>query len=257
MEKPENVNEYIKWLKKNHDISISNKTKTYYDSVSSKVESTFRASPFWVELTEQLQEFNDQFSLKTQYPLLVNDKIELDIKTWNSFLEKNFRHNVVNNYNWPNPPELGWVFDDTWFSKANDIVRTLINVKYLDGVDYLIKKIESLAEKHDLEITKKLEARDDGYYAAHVYIIDEFDIPKIDWDSYTIKISIEIQITTQLQEVIRTLLHRYYETARKSPRPDDSWKWDYKSNEFSASYLGHILHYIEGLIVQTREKQKI
>lgn len=112
MEKPENVNEYIKWLKKSHDISISNKTQTYYESVSSKVESTFRASPFWVELTEQLQEFSDQFSLKTQYPLLVNDKIELNIKTWNSFLEKNFRHNVVNNNNWPDPPKLGWVFDD-------------------------------------------------------------------------------------------------------------------------------------------------
>ena len=157
MEKPENIDEYIKWLNDTHNKSITRKTETYYDSVSSKVQSKFSTSPFWIELSEQLQEFNDQFSLKTQYPLLVNDKIELNIKTWNSFLEKNFRHNVVNNNNWPDPPELGWVFNDTWFSKANDIVRTLIVVKYLDGVDYLIKKIESLAEKHNLEITKKLE----------------------------------------------------------------------------------------------------
>ncbi len=257
MEKPENLDQYVEWLNETHKKSISNKTKTYYDSVSSTVQSKFSTSPFWTELSEQLREFNDQFSIQTQYPLLVTDKIELNIKPWNSFLEKNFRYNVVNNKNWPNPPNRGWIFDDTWFPKANDIVRTLITVKYLDGVEFIIKKIESLANKHNLETGKKLEARDDGYYAAHIYIADEFDIPKIDWDSIKIKFTIEIQITTQLQEVIRTLLHRYYEAKRKLPKPDDSWKWDYKSNEFSASYLGHILHYIEGLIVETREKQKI
>ena len=34
------------------------------------------------------------------------------------------------------------------------------------------------------------------------------------------------------------------------------WQWDYKSDEFSANYLGHILHYVEGMIVEIREKQK-
>ena len=77
------------------------------------------------------------------------------------------------------------------------------------------------------------------------------------WETDVISMKIEIQITTQLQEVIRKLLHSYYEGKRKSFNfADQSWKWKYQSNEFSASYLGHILHYIEGLIVQTREKQK-
>ena len=37
---------------------------------------------------------------------------------------------------------------------------------------------------------------------------------------------------------------------------DMKWQWDYKSDEFTANYLGHILHYVEGRIVELRDKQK-
>ncbi|MGA8485346.1 MAG: hypothetical protein WB706_13230 [Nitrososphaeraceae archaeon] len=36
---------------------------------------------------------------------------------------------------------------------------------------------------------------------------------------------------------------------------DTNWKWNYKSDLFSSSYLGHILHYVEGLILEVRDKQ--
>ena len=66
-----------------------------------------------------------------------------------------------------------------------------------------------------------------------------------------------MQITTQLQEVIRKLLHKHYESRRKRTTPDElKWQWDYKSDEFSANYLGHILHYIEGMIMEVRDKQE-
>ena len=69
-------------------------------------------------------------------------------------------------------------------------------------------------------------------------------------------IPIEIQITTQLQDVIRKLLHIYYEERRKKITEDDiKWQWDYKSDEFVANYLGHILHYVEGMIMDVRSKQ--
>lgn len=68
---------------------------------------------------------------------------------------------------------------------------------------------------------------------------------------------IEIQITTQLQEVIRSLLHKYYEDRRKGVEAEGTkWQWDYKSDEFVANYLGHILHYVEGMIMDIREKQR-
>jgi hypothetical protein len=58
-----------------------------------------------------------------------------------------------------------------------------------------------------------------------------------------------------LQEVLRKLLHKYYEEKRKREKREDiSWQWDYKSEEFAVNYLGHILHYIEGLILEVRDR---
>jgi hypothetical protein len=97
----------------------------------------------------------------------------------------------------------------------------------------------------------------EGYYAVHLYFTDEYEIPRIDWDTEKCKISFEIQITTQLQEVIKNLLHKYYERRRIEFEPtDQKWQWDFRSLEFSTNYLGHILHYVEGMIVDIREKQK-
>ena len=80
---------------------------------------------------------------------------------------------------------------------------------------------------------------------------------KYGWDTERVDVSIEIQITTQLQEVIRKLLHKYYEDRRKRIIEEDiKWQWNYKSDEFIANYLGHILHYVEGMIMEIREKQK-
>ena len=39
-------------------------------------------------------------------------------------------------------------------------------------------------------------------------------------------------------------------------KPKFKWQWDYTSDEFAANYLGHILHYVEGMIIDIREKQK-
>lgn len=254
--KPETIIEYKKWLKDEHNIGITEQTKNYYNSVANIIKVNFENSPFWSKLTQNLIEFNDQFSLDTQYQLLDQTEIKLFVKSFDSFLEKTFRKNIVFNENWPKPPNGGWVLEHNWFSRINDIVRTLITVKYLDGVDFLLKKLEALCIECNLESNKKFEAREDGYYAVHIHIENEFEIPKKDWDTIKIPVIIEIQITTQLQEVIRKLLHRYYENKRRLPNLDDSWKWDYKSNEFATNYLGHILHYIEGMIVEARERQR-
>jgi hypothetical protein len=90
-----------------------------------------------------------------------------------------------------------------------------------------------------------------------LYIKQEFEVPKMVWDTEKIDVSIEIQITTQLQEAIRRLLHKHYEERRKCIRTEEKiWQWDYKSEEFATNYLGHILHYVEGMITDIREKQK-
>lgn len=100
------------------------------------------------------------------------------------------------------------------------------------------------------------EARDEGYYAVHLYVYDDFNIPKLSWDTEPKHLSIELQITTQLQDVIGKLTHKYYEDRRVGMSKDKKkWQWQYESDEFISNYLGHILHYLEGMIMEVRERQ--
>ena len=257
--KPKDIAEYKKWLKEKHKIEISDKTQKYYDSVTNIIKLDLEKSVFWIQLIKNLREYDGEYLVKTGYPLLIPEvKPELYTKPFDSFLLKTFRKNILDNRHWPNKPEGGWIFPSNWYSMINDIIRTLFVVKYLDGVEFMINKVKPLCEQHGAECKVFLEATEEGYYAAHLYTKQEFEIPRVTWDTEKVDVSIEIQLTTQLQEVIRKLLHKYYEDRRRRIRKeeDTKWQWNYRNDEFVANYLGHILHYVEGMIMEIREKQK-
>lgn len=256
--KPQNMKEYERWLREKHKVEISNTTRTYYESVVNTIKRNFEKSDFWIQLTGNLQNYNDEYYVKTGYFLFWPElETDLNIKPFKSFLSKTFRKNILENECWPNEPYGGWILPNNWFTRISDIVRTMFVVKFLDGVKFTIDKIKSMCEQCNIEECKvSYEAREDGYYAAHLYPKKEFEIPRITWDTEKIDVRIEIQITTQVQEVIRKLLHKYYEVKRERIKREDlKWQWDYKGDEFVANYLGHILHYVEGMIMEIREKQ--
>jgi len=257
--KPQDIPKYKEWLKEKHNIEISDRTETRYDSVTGKVKLNLKSSELWMKLTENLKVYDDEYKLQNGYPLLISiDKPIIFIKPFESFLLKTFRKNILQNKKWPNEPNGGWILPDNWFIEINDIIRTLFVVKYLDGVEFLMEKIKSFCGQHNRECETFLEAREEGYYAAHLYTKQEFEVPGVTWDTEKIDITIEIQITTQLQETIRKLLHKYYDERRKliKKKEEKKWQWDYTGDEFVANYLGHILHYVEGMIMEIREKQK-
>lgn len=257
--KPKDISSYKKWLKDKLGIDISNREKNSYEAVAESIKTDFEKSDFWTTLTGNFQEYNDEYLLQTGFPLMrVMTKPELVIKPFDSLVLKTYRKNILDNKIWPKEPDRGWVLPANWYTEINDIVRTLIEVKYFDGVEFMIGKVKSYSQFSNTTCNAFLEAREEGYYAAHIYIKQNFEIPTSNWDTDRVDVSIELQITTQLQEVMRKLLHDYYEDRRQKPKTgaDTKWQWDYKSNEFSANYLGHILHYVEGMIVEIRNKQK-
>jgi hypothetical protein len=215
-----------------------------------KARADFISGPIWPKLIRELAEFNDQYLGLTGYPLLMTGPSpEIQIKPFDSFILKTFRKNIIQN--------KCWLIPTNCFSQVNDLLRTLLVVKYLDGVHFLIENIQGFCKARGTECRMSFEAREDGYYAGHTYVRQAFEIPKLTWDTETIEMSVEIQITTQLQETIRRLLHKHYEKRRVTSRKEkEHWQWDYKSDEFAANYLGHILHYVEGMIMEVREKQK-
>ena len=215
-EKPKNPEEYKEWLEREHEIEISNQTAMRYESVTTKIKRDFENSDCWGALTDNLTEFDSQYYSQKRYHLLLTDaKPELYIKPFESFLSKTMRINILQNQNWPYEPEGGWILPNNWYSQIKDIIRTLVVVKYLDGVEFMVEKIHSLYEQHGLPCIPSYEAKEEGYYAAHLNTKREFEVPGPIWDTERISVSIEIQITTQLQEVIRKLLHKFYEERRE------------------------------------------
>ncbi len=257
-DKPKNTDEYKKWLLEAHKIDVSNRTDNHYETVANKIKRDFEKNAFWVNLKNHIREIESEYLVKTGYHLLIpRFKPDLLTKPFESFLLKTFRINILENKNWPEEPPRGWVLPSNWFFRINDIVRTFFVVKYLDGVEFLIYKLQSICSEYSLKCEPSFKAEEEGYYAAHLDIEEKFEIPKFNFDTETVTVSIEFQITTQLQEVIKKLLHKHYEKRRKKVEETDiKWQWDYKSEEFSTNYLGHILHFIEGMIVDIREKQK-
>jgi hypothetical protein len=264
-DKPLTIDAYKNWLKEAHGVEVTPATEKHYEVAANHMKEQFAVSPFWNALVTEnkLRDYDADYRIaRNDYPLLLaHDAPKLLVKSFDSFLEKTFRINVLQNGKWPNSPRwLGredWLLPGNWFGRVNDIVRTCWVVKYFDGVAFLADRLRELAENHQLDLRVSFQSRDEGYYAAHLNVDYQFDLLTASWEMERVSCNVELQITTQLQDVIRQMTHKQYEQKRvRSTPPDDKWKWDYKSSEFTTNYLGHILHFLEGMIVEIRDRKK-
>ena len=257
-EKPKTIDEYTKWLKDHLSIEIDGRHKRQYESGTDLMSNKFKESELWSQILLNIKEFNETYQIEhdgySLYPYI--PKLEILTKSYNSLYEKTFRKNILENSNWVKEPKGGWITPDNWFSRIDDILRTRFVVKYLDGVEFLLSRFSELCDDLKLTHNEELKAKEEGYYAAHLYVVNEFEIPDLEYGSKKAEVTIELQITTHLQEVIETLTHKYYEKRRKIMKDENfKWQWDYNSEEFAANYLAHILHYVEGMIMEIRSKQ--
>jgi ppGpp synthetase/RelA/SpoT-type nucleotidyltranferase len=188
------------------------------------------------------------------------EEIELGIKKWNDFISKVWRRNVVDNKNWDKEetkPHGDWVTPLNWFERVNDIVRTRVVVKYFDGVGLLLDKMCDHFRNYDCECKPDWEAREEGYYAAHLNLIRDYEL-LFGLETKKKRIGVEIQVTTQMKDVIGALTHKYYEEKRmRLELPEEKWQWNYRCEEFAPNYIGHIVHYVEGAIMEIRDRGRI
>lgn len=256
--RPVSLDQYVRWLLESFGERIGPRTKTYYEVVVKEVRDRFLASELWQTVTQELSNYDRTFFLRTGYDLLQTPIIpDLKTKPFESYLLKTFRKNVLENDSYPEPPDGEWILPSSGFERIHDLVRTRFVVKYLDGVEELMGHLGSICTQCQHVMTPDYEARDEGYYAAHAGVQFPCHVPGRDFDTVPIAATIEIQITTQVQHLISRLLHNHYESRRAEPAsPGKCWQWDYTSDEFAANYLGHILHYVEGMIMDIRRRQE-
>jgi hypothetical protein len=248
--------EYARWMRAVHDVDID-REQVRYEAAIEKIISAASVGGFWSEFLAQRSDLAQSYLGDTGFKLFAFHEDERPQgKSWESFLLKSYRRNVLDNANFPEPPSRGWLLPPAWLNDVHDVVRTVLVVKYLDGVKFLIDALEKIADVAGSEFKSDLQARETGYYAAHTYSSFTVDLPDDEWSLVRFTMKLEVQVTTQLQEVMGKLTHRQYEKRRELPASASAnWQWDHKSDSFQPNYLGHILHYAEGMIMEVRDRE--
>jgi ppGpp synthetase/RelA/SpoT-type nucleotidyltranferase len=259
MQRPSSADEYISWWNKNYDPKIDQLCKKQYEDARILVKYEFENSAAWRKLIEELYNYESEYRRSHYgYDLLMKtpNDIKFDLKEWNNFISKTWRKNVVEREVWDEKLDENWITPLNWFEKITDIVRTRIVVKYFDGTAFLLDKICNLFREYGYDCVPDWQARFEGYYAAHLNIFTEYEL-LFGMETQKKKIGVEIQITTQIKDVINILTHKFYERRRANLfTPGSKWQWNYKSGEFAPNYMGHILHYVEGTIMDIRDKEE-
>jgi hypothetical protein len=245
---PSSIAEYVQWLQSAHGVTVDDELRTTFARAVERLFQDFGTSDFWLTLHKRVLTANNAYYVRTGHEFLRSSAAPaLLTKSFDSFLAKTFRKNVLRNSAFPRPPEGDWLLPPEWITRVSDLVRTTYVLTYVDAVEPVTSAIADHALASGHERTTSMEATIAGYYAGHVDVT-----APITFGDVLAVMSVEIQVTTELQDVLRHLLHRNYEVARLRPI-SNAWMWQQASVEFRTNYLGHMLHYVEGAIVNERD----
>ena len=251
--RPTTIAEYKAWALASLTDDLNDQARHNFNVNATAIQATAQRHDFFGQLGSFLDAVERDYQTATGTELLLTDQLDLFKKPFESMVEKCFRKNVLHNREFPHPPKEGWYTSAECPTRINDVVRCTLVCRYLDGPEFLAERLRARAEEMGLTAHYYSQQNERGYYAYHFYVKIPVEIVDKDWNASTVNVDVEIQLTTQLQEVLRSLTHKLYERMRlATPSADEKWKWDFGTNRFKASYLGHTLHLIEGLIVELR-----
>lgn len=239
------------------DRSLQNWINTNIETARSQIQQHDIVS-FIEELVAKHQ------ATSTRLPVnIVSRDFQLHVKSYSSVVSKLYRANVLNNPRFDRSPKKGWITPRNMFGRINDLVRSTIVCRHIDEPAKIAQQIAAKAVSLGLKASSRAQTKDEGYYAHHVYVSVPTSLMDQNWQEFAEAVLLEIQVTTEMQHMLYELTHRFYDKERNLAPKDDpgSWKWDYRSARFSASYLSHTLHLLEGMILQlyedTEEKKTV
>jgi hypothetical protein len=255
-EAPKSVEEYKEWAAATLALDFGQKASNLYDVNARAAHLTVQEHPFFTGLDAAIHTLDATHIAEYSAPLMMSGSpLQLHIKSYDSLLNKIFRKNVVWTRKFPGAPSKGWVTPDNIFEQLDDIVRGKLVCKFIDGPAYLSAYLEKRASDYGLKCNYQPRDLDDGYYAYHFYVAIPVELLLPDLSKTPGEVTVELQLSTQLQESLYEITHRFYVDRRVDPNPDKKlWKWDVGSNRFRAGYLAHTLHLLEGIIVELRDK---
>ena len=276
---PPDAEEYPEWyLERFGDDLFGRVTEQWYQDVTDLGCQRLEQTDFWQLLLSNLDRWESDFRIENQGYSLLAAKAPKDIehKPLASVIDKSYRWNVFENTDWPNPPtsqrrpstahrdddadrfdKAQWFGPANWLSDFSDIFRVRLVTNYFDGVTFLAERVEELATR---STSSKPEvetiASHAGYHAAHIGVFQEMTLRQYEHgDRVPVKVRMEVQVITSIQNMIIDMLHEVYSGWRSKGRPAQ-WEWDHNSPAFSVNYLANALHYLEGMIVTARDRSR-
>ena len=256
-QKPQTEEEYIVWSRNNQCGDFNDAIKRQYNFTQIVAAQTVNNHPFFTGLNQFLQNAAIEYFDQKNFHLLmdpVGSAFKLVHKSYASALDKVFRLNVVKNANFPQAPEQGWVTPENWFALLDDVLRGTIACKYIDGPGIVSELLVAYARSHNLKGIYETRQLDRGYYAYHFYVDIPVEISDLSYNQVNVDLTVEIQLTTQLQEVMYQITHKHYTEGRSKLETErESWKWEVKTSRFKAGYLAHTLHLLEAIILELRD----
>lgn len=259
MKRPKNISEYKNWIKATLETDFDDETsQNLFETNLNYAMNVVEEHSFFANLSQRLREWSKSYETNTGSNLLMKEEsLQLFQKSYESAINKSYRVNILQNTSFPKKPEKGWVTHKNLFEYFNDLIRGTIVCRFIDAPTFLTKELTKYAESLGLETKFYSQAKEEGYYAYHFYVFIPVKLLNEEFKKFDSKIEVEIQITTQLQDVLKSLTHIQYENDRlKSKKLDNKWKWEYKTNKFKVSYLSHTLHLLESVIVESRDLSK-
>ena len=256
MTKPTSYEGYLKWAKENLDSDFEDpRVRRVYDANLLTFYNLFSRHNFYLDLQDRLTYWEQIYQDETEARLFMeHSPPEILRKPFKSAVDKSFRVNVLWNDSFPEPPKHGWVNAENLCYYFNDVIRTSIVCRFIDGPMFVTDQLMTLAKELDLERRRYTQEREEGYYAYHFYVKFPVNVVGFDWEQTMATLEVEIQVTTQLQDVLRDLTHSFYRESRLSSKKDSKkWKWSFRSNQFRIGYLSHALHLLESIILDARE----
>lgn len=257
MTKPKTLPQYLEWAKERLGSDFGDpRVKRVYDVNLNTCFNTISRHQFFLQLQTQIEKWDREYQERTNTRLLmVSSPPELLQKPYESAVDKSFRVNILWNENFPEMPKKGWVTTENVYYYFNDLIRCAIVCRFIDGPRLLTDELMRFAKDLGLERRRYSQEREEGYYAYHYYVRFPVQLLDSNWSEFESHLEAEIQVTTQLQDVLRSLTHSFFKENRILPEQDSSkWKWDFRSNRFRVGYLSHTLHLLESIILESRDE---
>lgn len=211
--------------------------------------SDITAGNYWRNVKQQLQSWKNEFRTLTGDSLLTERNLpNFGSKSVKSIKGKLYREGRKDE------KYKDEVFDEGTppIPKINDLVRTRISCRYIDGVEFLSGKLDTQASLLNLKPKRDRIGRLEGYFAQHInFTVDVFY--RIGGQNIPATVICEIQIATQLSTIVWDTNHSIYERYRSSYENQEEWQWNPKDIRFIARQMGHTVHLVDGLLVQVRD----